>query len=288
MQRLIGVVVLLAGFSAGAVIAQDGPITIKLRKAGPGDTVKETKTESGKTKVVISIMGKDETKDEDTLTKLAFTDEVIEKAAGAAKPTKVKRTYDKAEMTKSGAKVDLGLDGKIVLIEKKDDAYTYTVDGKDVSGEAADMLKKEFATKKSSSEDDFLPNKPVKVGDTWIVDVAKIAPELAEGGMVIDEKASKATGKLVKIYDKAGAKFGVLEIEMDLVVSKLKAAQEIPLKEGSKLMIKITMDGCVDGTSATGGGVMSMKGNLAGEVMGVALKFGLDMKVEGKTEQVKK
>ena len=288
MQRLIGVVVLLAGFSAGAVIAQDGPITIKLRKAGPGDTVKETKTESGKTKVVISIMGKDETKDEDTLTKLAFTDEVIEKAAGASKPTKVKRTYDKAEMTKSGAKVDLGLDGKIVLIEKKDDAYTYTVDGKDVSGEAADMLKKEFATKKSSSEDDFLPNKPVKVGDTWIVDVAKIAPELAEGGMVIDEKASKATGKLVKIYDKAGAKFGVLEIEMDLVVSKLKAAQEIPLKEGSKLMIKITMDGCVDGTSATGGGVMSMKGNLAGEVMGVALKFGLDMKVEGKTEQVKK
>jgi len=288
MRRLIGVVVLLAGFSAGAVIAQDGPITIKLRKAGPGDTVKETKTESGKTKVVISIMGKDETKDEDTLTKLAFTDEVIEKAAGAAKPTKVKRTYDKAEMTKSGAKVDLGLDGKIVLIEKKDDAYTYTVDGKDVSGEAADMLKKEFATKKSSSEDDFLPNKPVKVGDTWIVDVAKIAPELAEGGMVIDEKASKATGKLVKIYDKAGAKFGVLEIEMDLVVSKLKAAQEIPLKEGSKLMIKITMDGCVDGTSATGGGVMSMKGNLAGEVMGVALKFGLDMKVEGKTEQVKK
>lgn len=179
MRRLIGAAVLVVGFTAGAVLAQDGPVTIKLKKAGPGDVVKETKSETGKTKVVISVMGMDQNKDEDTVSKMTFTDEVIEKPAGAVKPTKLKRVYDKAELTKDGAKVELGLDGKTVLIEKKGDAYAFTIDGKAVDGTAADLLKKEFGAKKTSTEDDFLPGKPVKVGDTWKVDVSKAAGELA-------------------------------------------------------------------------------------------------------------
>ena len=37
--------------------------------------------------------------------------------------------------------------------------------------------------------------------------------------MVIDADKSSATGKLLKVYDKAGSKFGILEITMEVVVT---------------------------------------------------------------------
>lgn len=289
MRRFIGAAVMLAGLTVTAVLAQDAPITIKLKKAGAGETTKETKTETGKTKVVVSIMGMDQPKLEDTTASYAFTDEIIERAGPkGSKPTKLKRTYEKAELTKDGAKEDLGLDGKTVMIEKKSDGYVFLVNGKPLTGTAAEILKKEFGAKKETSEEDFLPEKPVKVGDSWKVNVEKAAAELAEGGMVIDPDKSKGTGKLTKVYQKNGKTYGILEVEMDLIVSKIKGPQEIPLKDGSKLNIKITIDGCIDGTEATGGGKMSMKGTLAGELMGVGLSFNIDIGMVGNSVEVKK
>jgi hypothetical protein len=286
MRRFIGAAVLFAGLSIGAVAGQDGPITIKLKKPGPGDVTTEKKTETSKTKISFGGMGKDE----EAEGRFEFTDEVVQRPEKSPKPTELKRTYKTAEMSKDGMKEDLGLVGKTVLIKKDGDKYAFTVDGKPVGGKAAEILAKEFSGKKSTDETDFLPGKPVKVGETWKVDVAKAAADLAEGGMVIDEKASKADGKLVKVYDKDGAKFGVIEVKMDLSVTKIKppVGDEIPLKDGSKVAIDLTIDACIDGTKTTGGGKMAMKGALAGEVMGSALKFDLDVKVDGTTTEVKK
>jgi hypothetical protein len=69
------------------------------------------------------------------------------------------------------------------------------------------------------------------------------------------------------VYDKGGKQFGVIEVTMDLLVTKLASGpQEIPLKD-SKLTVALIMDGCIDGTEATGGGKMSMTGKLTGEFM---------------------
>jgi hypothetical protein len=73
---------------------------------------------------------------------------------------------------------------------------------------------------------------------------------------------------------------------MDLVVAKLASGpQEIPLKD-SKLTLTMTLDGCIDGTVATGGGKMSMKGNLSGEIPNVAqIAVEVSVGMTGKTVQ---
>jgi hypothetical protein len=294
MRQLIGAAVLFAGLTAGAVHGQGGPITLKLKKPGPGESVKETKTETSKTKIKISVMGMDQTMTEEGQARFEYTDKVIARPEKAAKPTELERTYAKAEVTKNGTKEDLGLAGKTVHIKKAGDKYTFTVGGKPVEGKAAEVLTKEFDGKSQSSEQDFLPGKPVKVGETWTVDVLKASAELADGGLVIDKDKSKANGKLVKVEDKGGRKFGQIVVTMDLTVSKIKPKDqpEIPLKDGSKLAIEVLMTGCIDGTEATGGGTMTMKGDLTGEItqMGITagLVFGLEVKVEGQTTEVKK
>jgi hypothetical protein len=218
-----------------------------------------------------------------------YTDEVIEKPAGAPKPTKVKRTYESAELTVKGQKQDLGLKGQTVLIEKKGDKYTFTAAGKPLAGKAAELLGKEFSAKKQTRDEDFLPGKPVKVGETWKIDVTKVAAEMSEGGMVIDDQKSTASGKLTKVYDKGGKKFGVIEVTMDLVATTLKSGpQEVPLKD-SKLTLALVLDGCIDGTEATGSGKMSMKGKLSGDVMNVAqIVVDVDVGMVGNTVQQNK
>jgi hypothetical protein len=290
MRRIAGAAALFGMLAAGAALAQDAAIDIKLKKAGPGDVVKETKTETTNQKMDLTIMGTAQpTKEEKANATYVYTDEVIEKPAGAPKPTKVKRTYESAELTVNGQQQDLGLKGRTVLIEKKGDRYAFTADGKPVAGKAAELLGKEFSGKKQTRDEDFLPGKPVKVGETWKIDVAKVAAELSATGMVIDDQKSTGSGKLAKVYDKGGKKFGVIEVKMDLVVTKIKSGpQEIPLKD-SKLITTLVLDGCIDGTEATGGGKMSMKGKLSGDIMNVAqVVVDVDVSTTGNTVQQKK
>ena len=287
MRRIIGAAVL--ALAVGVAAAQDGPVTIKLKKAGPGVVTKETKTEKAENKIGISIMGMNQNKVEGGTSKFIYTDEVIEKPAGAKKPTRMKRTYETAELNTKGEDENLGLAGKTVLIEKKGDKYEFTVGDKAVTGKAAELLGKEFNKKAETDEEAFLPKKPVKVGDTWKPDLPELTKELSAEGMTVDAAKSSATAKLTKVYKKGDATFGVIAVDLELAVTKVgPAGMEIPLADGSKLTIKVELDGCIDGTLATGTSKMTMKGNLAGEVMGVALTIALNASNSGSSEEVKK
>ena len=142
MRRVLTLLVL--GLAAAALRADDGPVTIKIKQAGPGDRVKQTKTEENSNKVSFTVMGTDMTKEEKAVARYVYTEEVLERPAGAKRPTKLKRTYESAEMTKDGEKQDLGLAGKTVVIEKSGAGYTIAVDGQEPTGPAGEILKKEF------------------------------------------------------------------------------------------------------------------------------------------------
>lgn len=288
MRRIIG-----AGLLAMALVtwvaAQDGPVTIKLKKGGAGTVTKETKTEKAENKVGISIMGMVQNKVEGGSSKFVYTDEVIEQPAGAKKPTKLKRAYETAELKTTADQGGIDLAGKTVLIEKKGDKYEFTADGKPLPAKAATFLDKEFNKKTEADEEAFLPKKPVKVGDTWKPDLPALTKELASEGMTVDVDKSKATATLKKVYKKGDATFGVIEVDLELLVTKVGGGgMEIPLNDGSKLAIKVELDGCIDGTLTTGTSKMTLKGNLAGEVMGVALTIALTADNTGSSEEVKK
>jgi hypothetical protein len=278
---------LAVGLLAGGLRADDGPVPLKLKQAGAGDVIKETKTEKANNKIVISVNGTDQAREEAVTSKLVYTDHILERPLGAKQPTKLKRTYETAELD-DGMPGDLDLAGKTVLIEKADAGYRFSVDGKPVGEKAEKLLAKEFGKDKSVSDEDLLPKDPVKVGGTWKVDVAKLAKEAA-GELDIDEAKSSATGKLLKLYEKGGHKYGQIEVSMELALNKIgPAGQQIELKPGAKITITATLDLCIDGSLATMSGKMTTKGTFAGSAMGVDLKFDLSSVREGGGEEVKK
>jgi hypothetical protein len=282
------VTILAVALVAAAGRADDGPVTVKVKQAGPGDRVKETKTENATNKVSFSVMGMDQAKEDKVTTKFVYTDEVIEKPAGAKRATKLKRVYETAEMTKDGEKVDLGLAGKTVVIEKKGSGYDIMIDGKEVSGPGGDLLKKEFRKEKQVEDEDLLPKEPVKVGGTWKIDLTKLAEE-ASDELDVDVPKSTGTGKLIKVYDKDGHKFGVVEITLDLALNKIgPSGQAVELKPGSKLQITATLDTCIDGSRNETTGKMAVKGAFSGTAMGIELKFDLQSQRDGASVEVGK
>jgi len=283
MRRFLAVVA-VGTLSLGCLSAEEA-ITIKTKKPAKGHVVKETKTVTENVKV--TVMGQDQ--NQESVTKLVYTEEVLEKPDAAKRPTKLKRVYETAEMTKNGAKEDIGLAGKTVLVEKAADGYKITVDGQEPSVMAALVLKKEFRKEKEVTDEHFLPKIAVKVGDTWKIDMAPLARD-ASGELEMDADKSSGTGKLIKVYEKDGKKFGTIEVTLDLTVSKIgeDGGQQVELKEGSKFNATAVMDVCIDGTATGGAAKMTVKGDFTGTTMGVELKFDLTSVTEEASEVVKK
>src|SRR5262245_2954615 len=102
---------LLSGFLA---VVANGPdaVPVKLKKDDVGDKTKQVVEEETNTAMATEVNGKKENKIERKTAKFAFTEEVLEKPAGAKKPTKLTRLYELAEATTDGVKRTLSFQGK--------------------------------------------------------------------------------------------------------------------------------------------------------------------------------
>ena len=161
--------------------------------------------------------------------------------------------------------------GKTVLIEKKGAKYELGMDGKPLKEEEAAELYKTFNKSEDEPEnDDFLPEKAVKVGDSWKVSAEKtekMLKSLGEDKLKVDLKTSSAGGKLLKTYKKDGTAFGVLELTVTLFVTDIEAGGNFTkTKEGSKIVLKATIDTCIDGTVHLEEGKMEMKMTISAEL----------------------
>jgi hypothetical protein len=275
-------------FAPAFVHAQGEAITIKVKKAAVGDKGKETKLSTEIVSVNGSAMGQAIKEEQKKVTDAVFTEEVLEIAEGAKKPTKFTRTYEKAEVTVKGETKKISVEGKTVLVVRGENKNTFTIDGKPVADDAEQFLTEEFSGKKDDdSYSMLLPADAVKPGDTWKIDIAKVSKAFEEN-MVVDAEKSKGTGKLVKTYKKGDATFGQFEVSIDLAVSKFGSGmQAFPVKPGTVLTIKFNMDGCLDGTEESGKAAMSMKGKVVANIPDAELTVEIDMKMDGTREQVK-
>ncbi|HZT83543.1 MAG TPA: hypothetical protein VFA26_25155, partial [Gemmataceae bacterium] len=223
--------------------------------------------------------------------KVAYKATILEKPEGAQRPTKLTRTYEKARVTAGGKERTLPYEGKSVLIEKKGDRYQFKIEGgEELTGKDAEELNKEFNRKDNTDTEELkkllIPKAPVAAGGTWKLDMAAVAKELSKGGgPVIDASKAKGTGKLVKAYRKDGKQYGVMEFDLDLPVTEMPIGpMTLPLEAGSKLTIRMTVDGCIDGTDFS----YRMKGDLGMKLSGVlkkddtpVAKLFLDMRITG-------
>jgi hypothetical protein len=147
--------------------------------------------------------------------------------------TKVRRAYRSAQKTEANGKTrDLAYSGKTVLIEKRDDLFTFTADGRQLQPLDAERLLEDFKPKKRG--DNYLatkglPRSPVRVGGSW-----ELSPD-EEGGETITGK-----GRLTKAYkDDRGRQCGVIVWDLEC------SAPDAQIK---KLSIATTYDGGIDGT----------------------------------------
>jgi hypothetical protein len=289
MLKRLWAAVLTAGLVAAGAGAADEPITIKLKKAGKGDVVKETKTEDVTNLADVTAGGQTMSSEEKMGSKMVYTDEVLEKGEKDSKPTKLVRTYETADVTKKGEKVDVGLAGKAVVIEKGKDKYTFKMEGGKLTTEAAELLDKEFNKKdEPDMEEVMMPKKAVKVGDTWEVD-AKAVEKMFGDELKVDADKVKVTGKLVKVYDKDKAKFGVVDFAIELPIASVNVmGQPLQTTDGSKLKVTITLDGCIDGSVYGGTSSGKMEGNVGLKVPMAEVALKMSGTMSSKSEAVKK
>jgi hypothetical protein len=189
---------------------------------------------------------------------LLYTEHVLERPDMGKPPTRLKRVYDKAEMR--GAK---GPDGKeqpqlpyhnqTLLIEKNGQRYEFRIEfGPAVMDEP--NLEAEFnGVDLETQKRLFLPPGPVAAGKTWSIDAKQLLHGFDKTAQVTVGKA-EGSGKLVKVYDSDGRKYGVVECTIELAFKDTsrddKAKGELTTDQSLKL--KITFDGCIDGTFADG------------------------------------
>ena len=251
--------------SAAAPIAT---YEIKLRKDMVGDKGLIIKEESAsKTTVVKDPDGKVilDT-NEKTVESYKYSVEILERD-GKKPPTRLRRTYDKAQISKDGTTTTLAYEGKTILIEKKGPRFSFSFEpGRNLTAEEATELSKEFDKPEDRIDPDtvFLPSKAVAAGETWKIDMENCLKYLGAEKSGFDLAKSSGSGKLVKAYRKDGKTFGVMEVKMDLAMAALgEGAQKIVLKEGAKMSVALDLDVCIDGTANAGTmkGTITLKGS---------------------------
>jgi hypothetical protein len=273
-MRVFGLTGVIAGLLVATAAGQEA-VEIKIAYPKAGERVKVTAEEKNETKTVATIKGTEQAKTEVKTKSLVYVDEVIE-TAGAKRPTKLKRTYEKAVVGSDGKNATLPVEGKTVLIEKTGDKYGFTADGKAVEGDALRILEAEF-NKPGTKEDPrdlMLPKGAVKPGEGWKIDTDALGKELAGNkDLQLDTTKLAGEGKLVKAYKQDGRQFGVMEIKISVPVTGLGPKVPIKLKEGT-MTIAFTGDGVIDGSTSRGKstGVTRLKISGGGE--------GFDLDVE--------
>lgn len=288
MSRISWIAVSAMLLSPLAAPAQE--YTIKLAKPTAGEQF-QVKTDNA-TDVEFKLLDSNGTavmdKTEHKLHTFIFRETVVETGPGG-EPVRVKRTYKKAQRTKDDDRRTFPFQGETVLIEKKDGAFAFQIiDGEAVEGEDAKELSEEFnkggAQKMLKA---FAPRKAVKLDEPWKFDVAQIAKDFGKDGKIeIDAAKSTGVGKLVKVYQENGKQFGVIELTITLPVSHISHEDnKKPAKEGSKIVIKLEADRCIDGGIAESQLTTTFEGDIRGPINANNMDFDLEVTIRGKSEE---
>jgi hypothetical protein len=236
--------------AAAQAPAQDLKYTLKFKDPAEGDVCLCKSKESSKVKIKIMdgqgnvTEDKTETVGHDTI----FTVELLKKA-GKDESGAVRRTYEKATSTKNGELTILGLEGKTIVIDKKGEKVQFRLEGGgELAAEDATMLNSELSATFQGSKNDTLPRQPIRINEPWTVGPEVTGKRATAEDAEYDMAKATMTCKLLRVYEKDKAQFGVVEYHWQIPFKKgaKKDAWEIT---GGSIVMHGTFDGCIDGNS---------------------------------------
>jgi hypothetical protein len=249
VQPSIAVVVAL-----GTLLTLAGPCpaqtqVLRFKQPGAGDTVLVERTENFQSQTRLSEDGKPVVeRDEKTTQTFVYRETVVERAEGAARPVRLRRAYEKAQVKNGDRTEDLPYQGKTLLIDKKDKKYRFQIEGGDeLKGADARLLDSEF-------EDDLdvpalcLPAKAVAVDDTWNIDLRPLIKSFEKSSQLqVDAGKAVGTAKLLRVYPKEDVTFAVVEVHLELPF-KETSDEKMSVTAGSHWTMDVTIDACLDGS----------------------------------------
>lgn len=248
---------LLAGLCLGTAVApaQEAQ-TIRSKDLAAGDSVQIERTETiTATTLVVDPKGekvRDTTKT--TVETTAFQETILQ-GDGKKPSTKLERAYTKAQLTVGGVTRELPYQGKTLVIEKRDDRYTFTIKGgAELPAADAQRLDQEFNRHKDGKAETrrlLMPKDAVKVNEPWALDMPAVLKPLQEiGELGFDAAKASGTGKLIKVYKKDGKTFGELHYAVKVPLTTLgKDKEKLDLLDGSRVHFDVTHDLCIDGSA---------------------------------------
>lgn len=230
----------------------DKAYTLRVKNAadvGKQVTVRATRKKAGALKSRDGMGINQETKIDD-LDEDEFVESVIEK--GDPAPKKYQRIYNKSSFTQNGKQLKRPYEGARVLFENTGESYLVNVEGGKIA--PPDLIKLTEEAKYRPKKDLvqlLLPDKPVKVNDTWPLARAVLeeVAGLAGRGVDVDFEKSKGEAKLARVYSKDGRRFGVIEITVNEV---LKGIGPFQFESPGSLNATGSFDGAIDGSSPAG------------------------------------
>jgi hypothetical protein len=264
MLRRFWLAAAVAGFVACPALAAEETYTIKIKRDMPGETsqTQNQGTEQNHTTVLDGDGNKLNEQKTDRIKTESYRETILEKPDPKKKATRLRRRYEKAEVTSDGKTTPLPYQGKTLLIEKKQGQFHFRVEGGDeLTGKDAQELNKEFNDKEDEDFDPeqvLLPKKPVKAGETWKVEpswLIKSFEKGAKGAIQVDKDKVVSRGKLVRAYKKDGRQFGVIDYHFELPLKEemvLDKDTKAAVPAGTKFVGNMTLDVCIDGTVGTG------------------------------------
>ncbi len=268
---------------AGAAGAQTYTVKVK-QNPDPGKSAVNTDKETrGGTVKVVAADGKvltdrtlESTKEE------TYTEVVLEK--GAKAPRKYTRAYEKAGVTAGGKTAPRSFQGRTLLFEQKGGKYVVTAEDKSALDPRDATELAGLAEERANELDEvILPQKPVKIGEKWTIDVKALAVGYARIGE-LDAAKTTGEGVLTRVYEKDGHQFGVLEVRLKLAV---KTSQGLKFDPPAVMEAKFTLDAAIDGsgTAAT----LTMTGTMTGKGVGegMGMKYIVDMNTTMNVKQVR-
>jgi hypothetical protein len=177
-----------------------------------------------------------------------YTETILEKGTG--RPTKFQRTYTRAVVRKGDKEQARSYQGRTVVFDVKGNKYRPEVEGKPALSPAdlAALAAKLPDPKKPVLAKIIGPPSAVKVNEPWALDPKLLAGAFAERGE-LDAGKSRGSARLVKVYERGGKQFGVIEFELDMAV---KAMKQLTFDSPARFAVKGSLDTVIDGSSTAG------------------------------------
>jgi hypothetical protein len=186
------------------------------------------------------------------------------------------------------------LEGRIITVKRTPMNVLFTDEsGKPVEGIEHVKLSIRYGIKGTANTErefiphrDLLPENPIRVNQTWELSGDKLARSLnMVAPMPVDPDKATGTGKLLRVYEKNGHRFGQIELNITLPAGSTPQATVVG---DSKMTAVIQYDGCIDGGVCESQTKVAVKANLEAKVSGGSVNVRLTGTMENTESELKK